>query len=299
MAPFSCVLATSRSTPFHFYGESHTNVAQIYALRRLEYDFDTKTLTPIEHILALTHCGMDGSMADQSRLCTPVRGRFFIQVHAHGFINDCRVGSRVHRRGLLRRVFFWRLRTVFVQVNEFRIFAGDVGHFTHHAQRTPVQPDGPLAQRPHRAHIVADKQHRRTSVLNILDTPHTFILKSGVTYRKGLVDDQQVRRCIDGDCKRQPDIHAAGIYLYRLIYEAADICECGNAVEALISLASRQTQNGGIQVNIFTAGKPGLKPAPNSRSAAMRPLVQISPTSASECRKSSAAMWTCRIHFGQ
>ena len=122
-------------------------------------------------------------------------------------------------------------------------------------RKEPCPTRRPAGTRPHRAHIVADKQHRRTSVLNILDTPHTFILKSGVTYRKGLVDDQQVRRCIDGDCKRQPDIHAAGIYLYRLIYEAADICECGNAVEALISLASRQTQNGGIQVNIFTAGK--------------------------------------------
>ena len=113
---------------FHFYGwKSHTNVARS-ALRRLEYDFDTKTLTPIEHMPCADHWLVNPSYL------TPVRGRFFIQGMHHGFINDCRVGSRVHRRGLLRRVF-WRLRTVFVQVN-VSLFAGDVGHFTHHAQRT-------------------------------------------------------------------------------------------------------------------------------------------------------------------
>jgi len=98
-------------------------------------------------------------------------------------------------------------------------------------------------------------------------------LKEYLAHGERFVHDEDVRIDVDGDCKRQPHVHAAGVGLDGLIDEVTDVGEREDVVETLLGLLSRKPR---IPVFLNTFSRPlnsGLNPIPSSRRALIRPLV--------------------------
>ena len=101
---------------------------------------------------------------------------------------------------------------------------------------------------------MADEQECHAVGQLLLKQPAALALKIDVPDRQRLVDDEQLRldRHLHGE--GQPDHHAAGIRLHRLVEELADVGERGDAVEFGVLLGPGKTDLGGVEVHVLAPG---------------------------------------------
>ena len=83
---------------------------------------------------------------------------------------------------------------------------------------------------------MADKKNGFSHLFKFFKFPVAFCLKEHITYRKRLVNDQNFRINVNGNCKCQTDKHTAGIRFYRLINKISDICEVQDILKSGIHL---------------------------------------------------------------
>ena len=100
---------------------------------------------------------------------------------------------------------------------------------------------------------MADEQDRLAFFLEFLEFSIAFCLEKYVANRKRLIDDQDFRVDIDGNCKCQSDKHPAGIGLYRLVHIVPDIRKIQDILQLFINFFFRKTDHRSIQINIFDA----------------------------------------------
>ncbi len=81
------------------------------------------------------------------------------------------------------------------------------------------------------------------------------LAKINITYGQGFVHQQYFRIDVDGDCEGQPDHHAAGISLDRLVHEIADLGELGDIGELAVHLFGGKPKNSRVQIHIIAARK--------------------------------------------
>ena len=136
----------------------------------------------------------------------------------------------------------------------------------------------------HQAEIVRDKQHRGLLFAQFFEFPDAAVGEDGVAHGQRLIDDQNIRIDVDGGGERQPDIHAARIFFHGPVNELADLRE-GFDGGQLRAISARPMPM--ISPLMKTFSRPvnsGLKPAPSSSSAAIRPRVTTRRWWAAECR---------------
>ena len=80
-------------------------------------------------------------------------------------------------------------------------------------------------------------------------------LKRLISHREDLVDNQDVGIDVHGDGKGQPHVHAARVRAEGLMDEIADSGEFDDFVEAGFGLPAAQSQESGIQEDVFRSGQ--------------------------------------------
>src|SRR5690606_1158560 len=83
--------------------------------------------------------------------------------------------------------------------------------------------------------------------------------EQGVANGQRLVNNQNVgvHMCNDREC--QAHVHPGRIRLYMLVNEFADLRKCKYVVQPFINLLLGQSQYGGIQIDVFSAGELRVK----------------------------------------
>src|SRR5262245_42852206 len=76
-----------------------------------------------------------------------------------------------------------------------------------------------------------------------------------VAHGDNLVDDQDLRIDVDRDRKPKTHIHAGRIMPNRRVNEVTDTREVDDLIEETIGLATRQTENRCVQVDVLSAGQ--------------------------------------------
>ena len=99
-------------------------------------------------------------------------------------------------------------------------------------QPAALEQQRAIAERRHRAHVVADEDDRAAVALrNLAHLAEALLLEVGVADRQHLVDDQDLRLQVRGDREGQPNVHAAAVALDRRVEEALDLGERDDLVE--------------------------------------------------------------------
>src|SRR5258705_8160687 len=100
-----------------------------------------------------------------------------------------------------------------------------------------------------------NEQNRRTALLHLFDSAHATVLKDCVTYRKRLIDDQNVGVGVDGYSERESHVHAARISLYGLVNEVSEFRKALNFWQSGLSFGSRESHQGRIHINVLDPGE--------------------------------------------
>ena len=80
--------------------------------------------------------------------------------------------------------------------------------FTQMPDHAVFQPHAPLTQGFHISRFVGDKQNRRATRPQIVNTAHTALAKSDIAHRQCLIYDQDFGVDMRRHCKRQTQHHA-------------------------------------------------------------------------------------------
>ena len=104
---------------------------------------------------------------------------------------------------------------------------------------TRVQPHSAVADRFDFAHGMRHEKDGHATTSHFMNLTHAALAEIYVANRERFVDQENLG--IDVDCygERQPDCHAAGVGLNRLIHEVADFGKFLDLVELRINLTAR------------------------------------------------------------
>src|SRR5205085_11089183 len=94
-----------------------------------------------------------------------------------------------------------------------------------------AENDATPAQSIDSRHVVAHKNDGAPLLRDIAHLSQALLLKGNVPYRKHFVNKQNLRLEVCCHCKRQANIHAAGIALDRSINEFLNLSESDDLVE--------------------------------------------------------------------
>src|SRR6185295_20292849 len=104
------------------------------------------------------------------------------------------------------------------------------------------------------------KQHRPPAILKSTEKASAFLLEKHIANGQRLIDHKDISINVGNNRKGEPDRHAAGIDLDRLIDELANIRERDYIVKARINLFPGEPQYVGIHVDVFAATEFGVEP---------------------------------------
>ena len=110
---------------------------------------------------------------------------------------------------------------------------------------------------------MTNKQNRPAFACNILHFSKALLLKAQIANSQDLINDEDLRPKMCSNSKGQPHIHATGVALYRCINKALNLREINNFVKDRLHLATAHTQEGSVQINIFTAREFRVKTCAN------------------------------------
>ena len=102
------------------------------------------------------------------------------------------------------------------------VSADDVMCRSHRRHASAVDQDGAIRQLLDRAQIVRHQDHRRPTLLELLDPPHASCLELGVAHRQHLVDEKDVGLEMCGDREPQAHVHPRRVVLDRRVEERGD-----------------------------------------------------------------------------
>jgi len=126
-------------------------------------------------------------------------------------------------------------------------------------QASALEQDGPLAQPFDHRRVVRDEKQRDSPGDELVDHPGAFELESRVPDGERLIDDQDVRVDVGGHRKSQPQHHAAGVRLDRLLHEIADLRKRGDGLEASGDLPPAEPEHGAVEEDVLPPGKIGVE----------------------------------------
>jgi hypothetical protein len=120
----------------------------------------------------------------------------------------------------------------------------------------PVQQqNGAVGELLHQAQVVRDEQHRDLALAQFLEFAHAAVGEHRVAHRQRFVHDQNFRVHVDRRGKRQPDVHAARIFLDRPLHELADFGERFDRRHGPVDLAAAQAHDLAVQIDVLAAGE--------------------------------------------
>jgi len=95
--------------------------------------------------------------------------------------------------------------------------------------------------------------------MKFINAPQATVLENRVAHGECLIDNQDVRLDARRDGEGQPHIHAAGISFDGLVKKRTNLGEALDGREKRVRFSSCQTQQTGVHVDVFHAGKLRIK----------------------------------------
>ena len=86
-----------------------------------------------------------------------------------------------------------------------------------------------------------------------------LFLKLGIADCQHLVDNQNLRLEMRGDCERKPDVHSRRIVLDRRIEKFFDFGKGDDLIELLADFPLRHPENGAVEKNVLPSGELGME----------------------------------------
>ena len=106
---------------------------------------------------------------------------------------------------------------------------------------------------------MCDKKNRFPRLLHLLEPTKAFALESDITNGESLINNKNFWFRIYRGGKGQADIHPAGISTDGMLNEFSNPRKINDFIKTLIYFFSRNPKKCCIEVNIFPAGKRGIK----------------------------------------
>ena len=162
-----------------------------------------------------------------------------------------------------------------------------------------IEQQAARAELEHRAHVVADEDHRAAVAHHLADLAEALLLKRQIADREHFVDDEDVGSKMRGDGEREAHLHAARIALDRRIEHAIDFGEGDDRVQIAVDVALAEAEDRAVQIDVLAAGQLGMEAGAHFQQAGDRaraaPRVRWSAPSratgssaACSCRRRSA-----------
>ena len=93
------------------------------------------------------------------------------------------------------------------------------------------------------------------ALAELADAPRALLREVGVAHTQRFVDDQYVRIDAGRDRESEPNIHARGIMLERLIDPFGQTGKLNNRIEPLFHLPARQSHDRAVKKHVFPAAQ--------------------------------------------
>jgi hypothetical protein len=126
-------------------------------------------------------------------------------------------------------------------------------------QLASFEQDAATRESRHRLHVVGHKQHRTTMSAGVIHLVETLSLKTRISNRQHLVDDQYVGFKVRGNGKGQPNVHTAAVPLDRRVQELFDLAEAHDLVEFAPDLNTAHAEDGAVQEDVLATGQLGVE----------------------------------------
>src|SRR5262245_37246221 len=99
--------------------------------------------------------------------------------------------------------------------------------------------------------VMADKQNGSPFLRDTFHLSEAAFLKSRITHRKDLVNNQDFRFQVSCHRESQTHIHAAGVALDRCVDEFFELRESDYLIELFVDLAFPHAQDGAVEVSVL------------------------------------------------
>src|SRR5215471_1327999 len=126
--------------------------------------------------------------------------------------------------------------------------------------QSPVDKDqSATAQGGKRLHVVTHEENRPAMAGDFIHFAETLFLELCVSDGKDFVDDEYLGLKVSRDGKSQSDVHPRRVTFYRGVEKTLNFCESHNLVELLFDLSASHSENGAIEIDVFTSRKLRMK----------------------------------------
>ena len=141
-----------------------------------------------------------------------------------------------------------------------------VDHLAHRPVRLHdalAQPDATVAGGLHRGQVVGDEDQRGALVEHGTHALQAALLEAGVAHGQDLVDEKDVGLQERGHGEAEPHLHAARVELELPVDGVVELRERDDLIEALADLATAQSQQGPVELDVLAAGQVGMDAGPH------------------------------------